>query len=72
MDPENLLDLIQPAFIAWLASYTGPQAVLDQQLLDAELPTSSIQFFLEPTAGLLKVKVKYPDGSVHLGSIALT
>jgi hypothetical protein len=72
MDPETLLSLLQPALIAWLAAYTGPQPVLDQQLLDGELPPSSIQFFLEPGSNLLKIKAKYPDGSIHSGSVTLS
>ena len=71
METDDLLKQLQPALLAWLAAYTGPLPVLDQPVAEAELPASSIQFYLEPGSDLLKVQARYPDGTIKYGSIAL-
>ena len=72
MDLEDLLKQLQPLLMAWLATCTAPLPVLDQQLTDAELPPGSVQFFLEPGSNLLKIKTRYPDGTIKTGSIGLS
>ena len=75
MDPEDISNLaseLQSLALAWLLAYPGPYAVLDQPMLDTDLPPSSVQFFLDLGADTLKIMVKYPSGAVKTGQVALT
>ena len=72
MDFQELLKALKPIVILWISNFTGPQTVLDQQLQSSELANCSIQFFIDTETNLLKVKAKYPDGTVKTGSISLS
>jgi hypothetical protein len=39
---------------------------------DATLSKGGISFYRKPAANWLKIRVKYPDGTLKTGSIALT
>ena len=63
--------------IAWISTYLGPLTVADAPLQDADLPansannTGSVNWYIDVGTNTLRVKVKYPDGTVKTGQVAL-
>lgn len=68
---EEDIRQLKPFVLAWTAAYPGPLTVLDQPMLDTDLPNASVQFYLDLGTDTLRVKVKYPSGTIKTGQVAL-